>query len=62
MYIWLKEKRVGDVHTLSPGQTFHKLVERVKAVETGDVAKRNKLCNWCDLTSCKHWTGKKGER
>jgi hypothetical protein len=60
MYIWLKDRKVGEVHTLSPGQTFHRLVERVKAVDTSDTAKKNRLCGYCDLTSCKHWTGKKG--
>jgi PD-(D/E)XK nuclease superfamily len=60
MYVWLKLKKVGEVHTLSPGQTFLKLVERVKVVETGDIAKKNKLCDWCDLEACKFWTGKKG--
>jgi hypothetical protein len=61
MYIWLKERRIGEVHTLSPARTFNKLVERVKAVDTSDVAKRNKLCPWCDLTTCEHYTGKKGK-
>jgi hypothetical protein len=61
MYVWLKERRIGEVHTLSPGKTFSRLVERVKAVDTSDTARKNKLCDWCDLEMCKYWTGAKGE-
>lgn len=61
MYVWLKPRKVGEVHTLSPGKTFSKLVERVKGVDTSDTARKNKLCDWCDLETCKHWTGVKGE-
>ena len=57
MYVWLKERKVGEVHTLSPAKTFDGLVERVKAVETGDIARKNKLCPWCELTTCKYYTG-----
>ena len=60
MYIWLKERKVGEVHTLSPGRTFNRLVERVKAIDTSDTAKKNKLCPWCELTICKYYTGEKG--
>ena len=57
MYVWLKERKVGEVHTLSPAKTFDGLVERVKAVETGDIARKNKLCPWCELTTCRYYTG-----
>jgi RecB family exonuclease len=59
MYVWLRERRVGEVHTLSPGRTFAKLVERVKAVDTSDTPRKNKLCPWCELTTCKYYTGEK---
>jgi len=60
MYVWLKEKRVGEVHTLSPARTLTKLQERVAKVDTSDTPKPNKLCDWCELQTCEFYTGRKG--
>jgi hypothetical protein len=55
MYVWLREKRIGDMHTLSPGKTYHKLLDRVSKLKIGDFPRKNPLCPWCDLTSCEYY-------
>ena len=52
LYVWLRERRVGNEHILSPGRTYHKLVSRVEKLKIEDKPKRNPLCPWCELMSC----------
>lgn len=60
-YVWLRDRAVGDTHTLQPAKTLARLKERIKKVEAdfGDIARKNRLCPWCDLKRCEHWTGTK---
>lgn len=61
-YIYLKDDRYGKVHDLSSK------IERTKETIEGIMrtvgkglfyAKKNPLCSWCALTSCKHWKERK---
>ena len=65
-YVWLRTQKVGNIHVLSPARTLDKVRRRIDAVEEllatdPDRPKLNKLCPWCDLERCQHWTGKKGK-
>jgi hypothetical protein len=60
-FVWLRENRLGQEHTLSPGKTFGKLVKRVEALDiTDDTPRKNNLCPWCPVASCKHFQGGQG--
>jgi hypothetical protein len=56
-YVWLREQRVGMVHTLSPGRAAHKLRERIERVDVSDTPKKNPLCPWCAVARCENYTG-----
>lgn len=61
-YIWLKEGKWGDVYDLSDtiDNTKEWIENTVHKVEQGlFYAQPNKLCGWCDLTTCKHWKARK---
>lgn len=61
MYVWLRDHKVGTMHTLQPAKTLTRLRERIRKIEAdfGDIARKNVLCPWCDLNRCEHWTGTK---
>lgn len=61
VYVWLRNRSMGETHTLSPAKTLDRLRIRIKKVESeiGDYPRKNRLCAWCDLQRCEHWTGEK---
>ena len=64
-YMWVKEKRMGDLHKLYPGATYWALLKRIKVVEDAleqgfiDRPTKNKLCDWCAVERCQFFTGAK---
>lgn len=57
-YIFLKDDRYGKVYDLS--SKIEKTKETIEGImrEVGKgifYAKKNNLCGWCAVTSCKHW-------
>jgi hypothetical protein len=60
-YVWLRERRVGQEHVLSPARTFQRIAERIAIIDPNNqLAHPNKLCPWCPVSSCAHFTGEKG--
>jgi len=57
-YIWLKENRIGTMHTLSPAKTYRDLLKRIEKIdeELENKPRKNVLCPWCDLTECEYAT------
>jgi len=52
-YIWVRERRMGTLHTLSPAVTYRKLVERIDKIDCEDrTPRKNNLCPWCPDTTC----------
>jgi hypothetical protein len=51
-YVWLRNRKIGDIHTLSPAVSYRKLLARVEKLQLEDIPKKNPLCPWCELMSC----------
>lgn len=53
LYVWLRERKVGELHILSPARTYFQLLKRVENLQLEDIPKRNPFCKaHCELTGC----------
>lgn len=60
LYVWLRERRVGETHILSPGRTYSRLLERVDNLQVEDKPNKNPFCKaYCELMNC-GFNGRKG--